>query len=159
MPAAVERLLQKLRHADMTLCWTAPAWARADLILRETTQAVTVCEGSRREKTEHDGRLWLRNRQFEFTTFDAITYTDWTEGKQDKARRLAFQRFYGPGSAAFAAYNSLGGVDTITSVTDAGRCVACGGTRTAPKCSCVSYVHRMNDAKAALAAATDAVSS
>jgi hypothetical protein len=143
MPAAIEKLLQKLRHDDITLSWTAPAWARADLVIRETTQAVTVAEGHRPEKTDSGDRLWRRNRQFEWTTYDAMVYTDWTEGKREKAKRLAFQRFYGPGSDAFNAYDSLGGVDTIASVTDAGRCVSCGGTRRAPSCSCPEYVERM----------------
>jgi hypothetical protein len=147
MPAAIEKLLQKLRHADITLAWTAPAWARADLVIRETTQAVTVAEGSRPERTESSDRLWLRNRLFEWTTYDAKLYTDWTEGKRDKAKRLTFQRFYGPGSDVFNAYDSLGGVDTITSVTDAGRCVGCGGTRRAPACTCADYVARMDEAR------------
>lgn len=143
MPAAIERLLQKLRKGDITLSWTAPAWARADLVIRETTQAVTVCEGHRPEKTSTDDRLWMRNRLFEWHTYDAKVYTDWTEGKREKAKKLAFQRFSGPGSAAFNAYDSLGGVDTITSVTDAGRCVSCGGTRVAPKCTCAEYLERV----------------
>lgn len=143
MPAAIEKLLQKLRKGDITLSWTAPSWARADLIIREVTQGVTVAEGYRPEKAEHDGRLWKRNRQFEWITYDASVYTDWTEGKREKARCLAKQRFWGPGSDAFNAYDSLGGVDTITSVTDAGRCVSCGGTRRAPACSCAEYVDRM----------------
>jgi hypothetical protein len=146
MPAAIEKLLQKLRHDDITLSWTAPAWARADLVIRETTQAVTVAEGHRPEKTDDGDKLWRRHRQFEWTTYDAKLYTDWTEGKREKAKRLCFQRFFGPGSDAFNAYDSLGGVDTITSVTDAGRCVECGGTRRAPACTCHEYTERMAEA-------------
>lgn len=145
MPAAIEKLLQKLRHDDIVLRWTAPSWSRADIVIRETTQAVTVAEGSRPDRTEDDDRLWRRNRQFEWTTYDAKLFTDWSEGKIEKAKRLSFQRFYAPGSDAFKAYDSLGGVDTITSVTDAGRCVDCGGTRRAPACTCHEYVARMDE--------------
>lgn len=148
MPAAIEKLLQKLRHDDITLTWTAPAWARADLVIRETTQAVTVAEGSRPEKSESDDRLWRRHRQFEWATYDAKLYTDWTEGKREKAKRLCFQRYWAPGREVFNAYDSLGGVDTITSVTDAGRCVGCGGTRRAPACTCAEYVLRMDEVAA-----------
>jgi hypothetical protein len=116
-------------------------------VIRETTQAVTVCEGHRPIKSEDSDRAWLRNRHFEWTTFDATAYTEWSEGKREKAKRLAFQRFAGPGSATFNAYDSLGGVDTIASVTDAGRCVSCGGTRRAPSCSCPEYVERVEAAR------------
>jgi len=158
MPAAVEKLLQKLRHADITLSWTAPSWARADLIIRETTQAVTVCEGYRRERHEVDGRVWLRNRQFDWVTYDAAMYTDWTDGKRDKAKRLCKQRFWLPGSAASRAYDSLGAVDTIASVTDAGRCVECGGRRVAPDCVCDDYVTDRAERKALRAHAASAAS-
>lgn len=143
MPAAIEKLLQKLRKSDITLSWTAPSWARADIIIRETTQAVTMAEGSRPERQEYEGRLWRRNRFFQWTTFDAAAYTDWTEGKIDRAKRLCFQRYWLPGKPVGHAYDSLGAVDTIVSVTDAGRCVDCGGTRRAPACSCPEYVARM----------------
>ena len=143
MPAAIEKLLQKLRHDDITLAWTAPAWARADLVIRETTQGVTVAEGSSPAKTETDDRLWKRNRRFEWSTYDAKLYTDWTEGKREKAKRLCFQRYWAPGKDVFNAFDSLGGVDTITSVTDAGRCVSCGGTRRPPPCTCAEYVERV----------------
>ena len=148
MPAAIERLLQKLRKADITLSWTAPAWARADLIIRETTQAVTVCEGFRPKWEEGaDGRLWPSNRLSEWSTYDSKAYTDWSEGKREKAKKLAFQRFHGPGSDAWNAYSTLGGVDMITAVTDAGKCVNCGGTRAAPKCTCPEYLDRLDTAK------------
>jgi hypothetical protein len=146
MPAAIEKLLQKLRHDDITLIWTAPAWARADLVIRETTQAVTVCEGSRPETKDAGDRLWKENRLFDWTTYDAKAYTDWSEGKREKAKRLCFQRYWRPGKDAMNAYDSLGKVDTITSVTDAGRCVACGGTRRAPVCTCDDYVARVAEA-------------
>jgi hypothetical protein len=147
MPAAIEKLLQKLRHDDITLSWTAPAWARADLVIRETTQGVTVSEGSRPARVETDDRLWKRNRQFEWSTYDAKLYTDWTEGKREKARRLCSQRYWRVGKSAEIAYDSLGGVDTITSVTDAGRCVGCGGTRRAPACTCQDYLDKMAEAE------------
>jgi hypothetical protein len=148
MPAATERLLQKLRHEDMTLSWTAPAWARADLVIRETTMAVTVCKGSRPVREEQSDRLWLRNQFFDWTTYDASEFAEWTDGRKERVKRLARQSFRGPGSDAFNAYDSLGRVDTISTVTDAGRCVDCGGTRRAPACSCPDYVHRLGEAAA-----------
>lgn len=146
MPSLIEKILQKLRHSDMTLAWTAPAWGRADIIIRECTQLVVIAKGSSPLKDKNSDREWLRNRRFEWTAYDAAEYTEWTEGKKEKAKRVCFQRYWGPGSDVFQAFDSLGAVDTITSVTDAGRCVDCGGTRTAPKCSCPSYVEAMAEA-------------
>lgn len=60
MPAAVANLLVQLRRRDVALRWTAPNWKRADTIIREVSQGVTLCVGFlpervRAEPVEHDG--------------------------------------------------------------------------------------------------------
>lgn len=45
VPPQLVRVLNQLRKTDVRCAWTAPSWARADLLLREVTQAVTVCTG------------------------------------------------------------------------------------------------------------------
>jgi hypothetical protein len=60
IPPAVLNLLMQLRRRDITLSFTAPAWNRAEKVIRETCQAVTLCQGfapkaSRSAKTHHAG--------------------------------------------------------------------------------------------------------
>lgn len=46
VPPQLVRILNQLRKGDVELGWTAPNWSRCDVLLREVTQAVTVCRGS-----------------------------------------------------------------------------------------------------------------
>jgi hypothetical protein len=46
VPPQLVRVLNQLRKGDVQLAWTAPNWSRCDVLLREVTQAVTVCRGS-----------------------------------------------------------------------------------------------------------------
>jgi hypothetical protein len=60
MPAVVANRLVQLRRRDIALRWTAPNWKRADTIIRECSQGVTLCMGFapevvKAEPTEHDG--------------------------------------------------------------------------------------------------------
>jgi hypothetical protein len=50
LPPAVLNTLLQLRRADNVCRWSTPAYARADAVLREVTQAVTYCKGFRRER-------------------------------------------------------------------------------------------------------------
>lgn len=45
MPAEIVRRLNQLRKVGVTVVWTAPAWERADKVLREVTNQVVVCRG------------------------------------------------------------------------------------------------------------------
>lgn len=64
IPPAVLNLLMQLRRRDVTLSFTAPAWNRAEKVIRETCQAVTLCQGflpqaGKSKTTKHLGRhLW-----------------------------------------------------------------------------------------------------
>lgn len=139
MPAAVANLLVQLRRRDVVLRWTAPSWSRADKIIRETSQAVTAClgyfpvpdvDGSGQE------RLWRRRRLFRWRTFDAAEFEEWTVGKAEALRPWAREWWWGPGSDAFRAYDTLDSVLAIGHVLETGRCATCGGRRSLPACSC-----------------------
>lgn len=140
MPVQVQLILNKLRHADLTLSWTAPSWSRADVIIREVTQAVTVCRGyfpkSRTIPGEDESRSWAGNRLFRFLTYDAADFTAWTDSKEGNLRGIANEWMRGPGSLAFARYDTLGGVDRVGEILDSGRCAHCGGNRPIPRCTC-----------------------
>ena len=79
IPPAVLNLLMQLRRRDVTLSFSAPAWNRAEKVIREVCQAVTLCQGfmpkrSTSERTSHDGpHLWdIEALDLEPELFDSL---------------------------------------------------------------------------------------
>jgi hypothetical protein len=146
MPVAVQNILQQLRRRDCLLRWSAPAWARADSIIRSCTIAVTVCRGyfpDRSALKSNTPPVWLPKRLFRCRTFSAIDFEEWTasKGAQDRKgksplRPMVVQWWWGPGSRVFDAYNTLDAVSRVGEVLDGGRCAHCGGRRAVPVCKC-----------------------
>lgn len=144
LPVQVQNILVQLRRRNVVLRWTAPAWGRADKIIREVTQSVTECRGyfpdttipPRADGEESAIRLWAPKRLFNFRTYDCIDFEDWTNGKRDKAVPLAKEWFLGPGSRVFQSYDTLDAVTRVGAVTDAGTCSVCDGIRSPKRCSC-----------------------
>lgn len=149
LPKEVQLLLNQLRRRDILLRWTAPAWSRANIVLREVTQSVTVCRGYQAvyEDRGDDSRLWGMNRLFRWTTYDAIDFATWSDNKESKLKgqvnawawRSAPWYVAGPGSASWAAasYDTFDSVDNVDS--GEGYCFQCGGNRpkrVLPPCSC-----------------------
>lgn len=159
VPPQLVRVLNQLRKGDVDLGWTAPNWSRCDVLLREVTQAVTVCRGSlpdrwvrgdsgkarrlNRPKVEGaDGKKlraeagWGPNRLFFWSTYDAMEFDEFTYSAVKDVRPRARQRFWRPRHLADLAYNTLDAVDLLDHLDDVGLCVVCGGTRSRRKCSC-----------------------
>lgn len=151
LPPQVQLLLNKLRHADNTLSWTAPAWSRADVIIREVTQGVTVCRGywgkTRVIPGEEESRSWASKTLFRAITYDAADFSTWSDSKEGNLRGVANEWMYGPEISLFGQtvipehlsrrrYDTLGGVDRIGETLESGRCAHCGGRRAVPSCSC-----------------------
>ena len=150
MPVAVQNILQQLRRRDVLLRWTAPRWERADSLIRGTTQFVTVCKGSQPNKklmrSLAEPPAWVPNQLFKWRTFDARDMDDFTLAKASgdkknqpkmsalKARPVAW--LWGPGSRAFASYDTYGQVTRVADYLDGGRCAHCGGKRAIPSCVC-----------------------
>lgn len=139
LPKQVQLLLNQLRRRDILLRWTAPSWSRANIVLREVTQAVTVCRGYMPvyDNRGDDSRLWGMNRLFRWTTYDAFDFTAWTDGTEGKLKGKANAWVWRPGSFAESAYDTFDSVDNVDS--GEGYCFRCGGNR--PKlelapCSC-----------------------
>lgn len=143
MPAVIANALVQLRRRDVVLRWTAPSWSRADLIIRECTQAATLCTGFLpvRVKSDDsdDDRMWRHRRLFRWLTYDAALLDELNTGRRENLDRWVFDLHWGPGSEAFQAFDTFDAVTTIGHVSDAGRCMTCGGRRTAPACSCSDY--------------------
>lgn len=137
LPAPVQNVLVQLRRRDITLSWSAPSWARADKVIREVTQAVTECRGyypGRGGAVSESGvRLWAPRRVFKFRTYDTVDFEEWTAGKRDKLQHLAGEWFKGPGSRAFAAYDTLDSVSMVAG-GDPDNCEFCGKRKRAEYC-------------------------
>lgn len=138
-----QTLLGQLRKRNCRFWWTAPSFKRADLIIREVTQAITECRGFYTAKSDAQMRRgviqsWAPKRLFSWNTYDATEFDDWTNGKRDKATPQISEWFHGPGSDVFKGYDTLGAVNVIAGVGDGGVCDNCNGTVSAkPKpCRC-----------------------
>jgi hypothetical protein len=143
MPAAVANLLVQLRRRDVALRWTAPSWKRADTIIRETSQAVTLCMGFAPETVVDPvvgERQWRSRTVFLWRTYDTATFDEWTAHRRERMRPTARQIFYRPGSLASAAYDTFDQVLSLGAVTDAGTCMECGGHRQRLGCKCADYL-------------------
>jgi len=144
-----QTLLVQLRKRNARFWWTAPSYARADVIIREVTQAITECRGfytdnSGRQERRGSIQSWAPKRLFHFATYDATEFDEWTAGKKDKATPLVQDWFHGLGSIAFKCYDTLGAVSVISGVNDAGTCDTCNGAVSGkPKpCRCAHPVLR-----------------
>lgn len=128
MPKKVRKQLPQMRRVNSPVRWTGINWDNSDKRLRQITQAVTDCRGflpkSRNVRT--DGfvdavEMWLPNRLFLLTTYDASTMQSAQEGSQltqddDKKKKAKVKKrelVWGPGSLAFDCYDTLDSVDSI----------------------------------------------
>jgi hypothetical protein len=159
MPAPVANLLVQLRRRDVALRWTAPSWKRADTIIRECSQAVTICYGFAPQSIKADDgsdRLWSSRRLFYWRTYDAATFDEWTAHKRERLRPVTRQLMWRPGSVAESAYDTFDAVLSLGQVTEGGSCLECGGARQRPGCTCLDYLDRRLAAADAAGRAKDA---
>lgn len=139
--------LNQLRKVDVVVRWTAPAWARADKLIRECTKAVTVCYGSYPDRAA--STLWMRNRRFHLLTYATADFDEFTSSKGAKLGASIQQWLWGPDSDVFESYNTLESVTKIGKVSDTGTCTNCDGTRRRQECDCDDYVARKKARKPA----------
>lgn len=134
LPREVAVRLEQLRKRRLRVRWTAPAWGRADTILRNVTTAVAVCSGHYSARTA--GSAWRTNRLTRMRVLDKRDIPDdLTDSKIDDVRAMSVGWAWVPSLPAIAAYDSL---ETALSlpVVEGGRCPVCYGTRPTRKCSC-----------------------
>ena len=136
LPYQVENFLPQLRRRDVTLSWTAISWLRADIILRELSQSVTVCRGFMPKKSGDEDRIWKDNRLFKWSSYDANEFEEWSLSKAEKIKPYSKGFFYRPNSPAESYYDTLDTVSSLGWASEAGICMNCGGKRPAPKCTC-----------------------
>jgi hypothetical protein len=139
LPTVVLNHTQQLRRADIPFRYTCPSWEQADISMRRVTQAVTICTGKLKKAAPSLGdqtRVWKSRRLYRWQTYDALGLTEMTDGKRQELRPEVADWHWGPGSPAWAAYDTFAPVLTVGVVSESGRCHRCGGRRSAPPCRC-----------------------
>lgn len=143
MPAPVANMLVQLRRRNIALRWTAPAWGRADVIMREVTQAVTLCLGyfPTRAKVEPGSppQLWGQRRGFRFSTFDAALMDEFEAQRASDAEPEFSQLMWRPAGLATGAYDTGDDVSSLGWAMESGVCIGCGGRRSIQKCGCSDH--------------------
>lgn len=144
LPGAVVNLLVQLRRSDRVVRYTTPSWARTHIVIRETTQAVTLCTGYL--PTLVEGRQWRSRRLFRALTYAAADMDEFSSAdrkKPQKGKRVRAERFalhWGPDlrgeSGGFGAYDTYAPVRSLAAVDDSGRCIRCNKVKTPERCKC-----------------------
>lgn len=147
MPAPVANNLTQMRRSDVVIRWTSPAWARADKIIRECSQAVTYCTGHLPKRSDSGDKAWRQRRMYRWKTYDAQLFEDFTSGKREQLAAMLNDWHYGPRSGVFDAYDTFDSVSSIGTVTESGSCYRCGGRRRAPECSCDDYREKRSEGR------------
>lgn|GEM_PF-4373490 len=131
LPDDVVTFLQSMRHQKVTLRWTAPAFARADILVREVTQVcVPVFPVGRRRVP---GSFWPRPLLIGASALDVTTLpVDKVPEKVVRGSRRLWVPTRLPG---WAKYDTHADVSRIGWQRAGGRCLDCGGARPVEKCS------------------------
>ena len=159
-PAQLVRKINQLRKDDVEVAWTAPNWARADVALREVTQEVTVCRGYVHDRFQREplvpkwNRLyspklvgengaplmrsprWPSNCLFNWVSYNAAAFDEFSLHAVKKLKPTERVWYWRPWHEAQYLYDTLEGVSLLDHVDETGVCVACGGVRRRPPCSC-----------------------
>lgn len=147
MPPQIANLLVQLRRRNVVLRWSSPAWGRADKIIREVSQAVTLTSAFLPKRVRLEpGRppvLWRQRRLFWAQTYDGQSFDEFdahraNEGELDPIIRAMY---WGPGARMFSAYDTYDSVTALGWSNEAGMCINCGGKRKARTCDCADHQH------------------
>lgn len=139
VPREFDLFLQTMRHKGITVRWTAPAWARADVRLRECTQVVVGCHGLGKyrpkvldpETGDRVPQFWPRPLAI------GVGALDTTEiGVDDTPEKVLKRRIFIPQLlVGWGAYDSLADTPRIGHPPTGGACVDCGGIMPRIACS------------------------
>lgn len=145
MPTQVANLLVQLRRRNLSLSWTTPNWARADKIIREVTQEVTVASPlisvTHKSKPGEPPVIWKDRLAIAARSYDPADLDD--EDARQKGNHHVpahnHQILWRPGLLVNNAYDTRDGVSSLGWANEAGMCIQCGGKRNVPKCDCTSH--------------------
>lgn len=138
LPPRIQNILNQLRRRDVCMRWTAPDYARADKIIRETSQGISVCHGyapDRKAVRATSGepasrvRSWAPNRLASVLTYDAKDMASWSEGKQARLKPKLREWYWAPGTGVFDWYDTYAPVSLVSYL-----CPVCGGKPVQKQC-------------------------
>lgn len=128
LPEEAVTFLQSLRHQGITLRWTAPAWMRADVLLREVTQVSVGVTGV--WSYTRSGSFWPTPRAVLVGAMDCVGIP-----LDARPERVVGRRLWLPSRLpGWGAYDSEADVSRIGWVKQSGTCVDCGGSVPRAKC-------------------------
>jgi hypothetical protein len=134
-PAALTRWLQQLRKRDVRLRVTTPAYDRCSKPIRQVATLVIDCRSFFPEASS-TGRLWRPRRAMWLQAFDGFDFATFEKNSGERQSTMARQFYWRATGRAQNSYSTLAQVTALADVTDAGMCMACGGGRSRPRCSC-----------------------
>lgn len=144
LPEDIQNILNQLRRADVMMRWTAPDYSRADKIIRETSQGISLCAGyapdrSVEARTDAEGNLraWAPNRLASVGTYDGKKMAQFHSHqttpsggrKQALLRPIIRQWYWAPKTGLFDYYDTLDAVSLVSSL-----CTTCGGKKVSKTC-------------------------
>lgn len=140
MPTQVANMLVQLRRRNVVLRWSAPAWGRADKIIREVSQAVTLTSARMPRKAPprpgEPPRLWRERRLFIARTFAGDQFDEFDAHRSVDVKPMVRSWLWGPSSQMFSAYDTYDAVTALGWAQESGLCGHCGGHRARRKCGC-----------------------
>lgn len=159
LPHELVSTLQQLRKPNVQVVWTAPAWGRADVVLREVTQVVTVCRAfipdrfvreqvippwwrpfPRALHSRGGSSAWVPRSLFRYVSYDAANFDEFSLGAVKDVRPLEKRWYWRPWHADQWVYDTAESVPTLPGVTGGGVCLVCGGQRVRQRCTCSGRV-------------------
>lgn len=145
MPVQVANFLMQLRRRNIALRWSTPAWGRADKIIREVTQGVTLASAflpARPRRSDGPPRLWAERRVIVARTYDPTKLDEFEAHRADRIPTEGWAAYWRPGMLAEIGYDTYDAVTALGWANDAGLCMVCGGKRSHPACSCADHKGR-----------------
>lgn len=130
IPPEFDVWLKTLRHKEIRLLWTAPAWGRAENRLRDVTQAcVTLHPLLRRRVAPSPWPMTVAGYAGLLSTVDLAAADD------APTRTLRRSFFWSSASPAWGSYDTHAPTPALVASDLGGVCPDCGGSRARPKCS------------------------
>lgn len=134
IPPEFDVWLKTLRHKNVRLIWTAPAWGRAENRLRDVTQAcVTLHPIIRRAVKNSPWPTTVAGYAGLLSTVDLASADD------TPTRTLRRSLFWSSASPAWGAYDTHAPTPALVASDLGGVCPDCGGARVRPKCSAARH--------------------
>jgi len=131
LPPQVIAWMSSLRHRNVTVTWTSPAWMDADVKLRQVTQVCYLVRPVIRGKRK-DGELWRPTLVASVRAFDTTGRGGEPPTSDDRSGSLRIIRVRG--CKAFGTYDTYA---EVTRLTEFGSyCPKCGGVKRRPICHC-----------------------